>query len=106
MALQITYTDKYGGLHAEAYIRITQIKLDYAESVAVLTVCTYKDKAARDSNKEHFVLIHQMVINSDTEPNFTDNFATSILDVVNSNPLQSAYIYLKTLAEYSSAIDV
>jgi len=102
MALQLSTEDQFGNTNASAYHRIIALALNSKDKIASLAVEAYKDAAARAADKAAFSR-RQYAISGD---DYDTYFAPSVLDVVDQNPLERAYVFLKTLAEYDGASDV
>ena len=95
MALQKTVTTGQG-VSAD-YHRISDIKFylsDDSNPRVVIELALYKDAAARSGGSSP--LSNQEYVVESTD--YTTYFAPAALDVVNQNPLERAYVYLKTLA--------
>jgi len=102
MALQLSYEAPTGVTHATAYHRITGIRMDRTNQRVLIQVEIYKDKQARDDGKAPVGGDSQSVRDTD----FTTYFDDEVLDVVDQNPTERAYVYLKTLDSYTGAADV
>jgi len=102
MALQKSYEDEFGTTHSTAYGRITQLHINYESSVASITVGIYKDSTARADNKTPLNKSAYTLSGTDFDTYFLD----TVLDTENYNPQERAYVYLKTLDDWSGASDV
>lgn len=92
MALQKTHTNDQGV--SANYWRIESV-LFYLDSPRVsLQLELYLDSAARSGGKSPLQSTEYNVEGGD----YTTYFAPAVLDVVNQNPQERAYEYLKTLA--------
>ena len=102
MALQLSYDDEFGNSNATAYHRITSVLLYVAQDRAKVEVSTFKDSTASgDGSRALRTMVHT-VVGSD----FTTYFAPAVLDVVDQNPQERAYEYLKTQDVWDGASDV
>ena len=102
MALQKSFDDAHGSTHASAYHRVTSLHLDIEHKIAEWSVNTYKDSQARADGKVPVNVKTFML----TDTDYDTYFAPSVLDVVDQNPQERVYVYLKTLDEYDGASDV
>jgi len=94
MALQKTVTSGQG-VSAD-YHRISDIKFylsDDSNPRVFIELALYKDAAARSGGSSPLENTQNIVEGAD----YTSYFAPAVLDVVNQNPLERAYVYLKTL---------
>lgn len=101
-ALEKSYTDGQDHTDASAYHRIINLALNFDTSVGEIEVRTFKDATASGAGKQ--ATANRTYTLSDT--GFTDVFGATAQDVVNKNPQESAYVHLKTLTDFSGAIDV
>ena len=101
MALQISFDDQFGSTHASAYFRILGVDVRNADSFASIYVATYVDAAARTDDKAPLQKKPHQVV----DDIFTTYFAVEALDVVDQNPIERGYEYLKTLDEFDGAGD-
>jgi len=85
------------GFTAE-YWKITKIDFNVLNEVSFVELSLYKDAAARTSGKDR-VLAKTYSWNGDDYP-----FSSDAMD--NDNPITIAYTKIKTLDEFSTAIDV
>lgn len=102
MALQ-KEIELYNGITlTSAYILITDVTIDYHNSIATIIVNIYKDSTAYGNGRPEVVTnTHQC-----SGTSFTTYFSESVLSVVDITPLVKAYEWLLTLALYSDAIPV
>lgn len=90
MALQKTVTND-AGVSAD-YHRIEDLRFNYDDSVVRFNVEEYLDATARSGGKVPLNTTEYEVSGGD----FTTYFAPAVLDVVNQNPQERAYEWLKT----------
>lgn len=102
MALKKSHTDSQDHTDTNAYHRIERILLTYSRSRGEILLLTYKDATARTDGKSP-TDVNAYVVTSGI---FTDTFGATAQDVLNINPQQAGYDYLKTLPAYSGAVDV
>lgn len=86
MALQMQLTTEQGFVAPNAYLRVEKVLA--SKSSATATVCAYKD-----SNTDNVVEI------------WSKSYQLGV-DLDGDNFIAQAYLYLKTLPEFSGAIDV
>ena len=102
MALQMSFDDDFGSTHASAYHRISSLTLLPDPKIASMEMEIYVDAAARAAAKTPLLKRHYVIEGND----FDTYFAPAVLDVVDQNPQERAYEFLKTLDEYDGASDV
>jgi hypothetical protein len=90
MALQKSVTSQQG-VSAD-YHRIQLVSLYLDDSRVLIELSLYKDAAARAGGSRPLETKEYSVSGSD----FTTYFAPEVLDVVNQNPQERAYEWLKT----------
>lgn len=90
MALQKTTTTDQG-FDAD-YHRVDSLRIWVKDERIVFDLQTYKDAAARTGGSSP-VQVREYELSG---PDFTTWFAASVLDVVNQNPQERAYEWLKT----------
>lgn len=83
MALQITKTTESGIEVKDAYLRVDQLSLSGKENIT-FKVNSYKNKEL---------------------PSFEENFYGCAYDLNGDNPIKQAYLHLKTLPEFTDAVD-
>tara|TARA_Y100000296_G_C4934846_1_gene138466 strand:- start:54 stop:425 length:372 start_codon:yes stop_codon:yes gene_type:complete len=97
MALQISYTDKSGATHAEAYVKIEVVKWTTTKSICEFEVGVYHNAAARSKNNEadKKVLVdhYRYHISGDTH---TTYLAESVLKEADKSLMSQLYAWLKT----------
>jgi hypothetical protein len=82
MALKQNIETRYGFVVSEAYIRIESANV--AKDKVTFTVCSYADKE---------------------KPFFDSKVFSCAYDISGSNPIKQAYVHLKTLPEFTGAVD-
>ena len=92
MALQLSYTDRFGTVHAAAYARIGAVHLDLNAGIVAVNVQIWGSETARNTGKEKF-------ISEGVQLTLAPNELTA-------NPSAAAYTDLKTLGRYTTATDV
>lgn len=85
----------------EGYYRVTAVDLK-ADKRAEITVSVYKDANVRKAGK--LMIEDRVYVVSKTE--FDTFFDVMVLDQVGNNPYKVAYEYLKTLPEFSTALNM
>jgi len=103
VALELSYDDEFGNTNASAYHRITSLLMYLLDGSRVkIEVSTFKDVAASgDGNRKLRTLVYGV-----DGTDYDTYFAPAVLDVVDQNPQERAYVYLKTLDEWDGASDV
>lgn len=99
MALQKTIQHPTGA--TSSYWRVVNTNLDYISDIAYVVIVGYIDEQTRLDNRSPLDQRNYSVIGD----NFTTYFSITELDK-NTNPVEQAYIYIKTLSEFQGAIDV
>ena len=102
MALQLSYDDEFGHTNASAYHRITSLYLYVEGGRMKLGISTFKDAAASAAGSRALRALTYGIEGDE----FDTYFAPAVLDVVDQNPQERAYEYLKTLEDWSGASDV
>lgn len=102
MALEKSYTDVHGVVHTNAYHRVTKLVTDLTTADTDIEVSVYHDAAARTANKQPYEVKAYLVGGAD----YDTYFKYTAQDTVNKNPQSEAYVYLKTQADYTGALDV
>lgn len=124
MALVQELTTEHGIEINQAYYRVEDIVISYPSKRAWVTVAVYASQDARHNGmrpiatKQIVAADHQEFhntmsledgsINSELLSEitqFSDFFSTELLSVEGANPVSQGYEFLKSLAEYSSAVD-
>lgn len=83
MALQADFTTPHGITVPSAYCRVSDVSL--SKDAMSFSLWLYADKEKQPFEKKTF---------------------TSSYDISGSNPIQQAYVHLKTLPEFAGAADV
>lgn len=105
MALQLSKENSQG--HTGNYWKITALKLEYIGEVAEVQVDLFKDSAAASANKDPMErLEYTWTTDDEGTDNWTGTFDAATLDTLNQNPQERAYVKLKTLSEFTGAVDV
>ena len=104
MALQLSYMDTSGNLNPTAYKRIAFLSHYYDRNEVTLAVRIYKDKVSSDARKSP-------VAGGEESHSITGSalvsYMTNLGTLATRDPARAAgYLYLKTLPENSTAIDV
>lgn len=108
MALQKDYETKEG--YIANYWRITAVHLTAQNKADSFTLLVYKDKDSRDANKspigtaKHYTF--PVYDENTAEIIMPSPFIFSQMDKTGINPYTIAYDWLKTLPEFSGALDV
>jgi len=100
MALELSYENAQGV--TGNYWKIKSLRFDYSHPEVFLDVELFVSAAARSAGKQPVEVRKYQWIDTD----FTGWFDSATLDVVNQNPQERAYVKLKTLPEFSGAVDV
>ena len=93
------------------YHRIISVRLDQDEKMAYGVIGVYYDATARANGSDPVEVIermfgHEDAVDGATVNNWDSYFDAASLDVVNKNPIETFYERLKTLDEYTGAVDV
>lgn len=109
MALQLAFTDSFGGANPQGYLRVESVTLDQAAHGVTIVLGKYRDKAARDGRYQPVAVVEEKVISTIIEAEWQpgvwdDYFSPAALET--RNPVAAAYDYLKTLPAYAAALDV
>lgn len=107
MGLRMAITTKDGSEYAEAYFKISGFRdYDITRRKCDFSLDVYKDKAARD---EHRTRLHGLMVRSSFQvigSDFDTWFSDAVLKESGNSLWKQAYLYAKSLSEYSSASDV
>jgi len=102
MALELSHEAPTGITHASAYHRITRMNNNrYAEEMRI-TVSIYATEQTRIDGKRRVDRKRYLIETTD----YTTYFSSATLDVVDQNPVERAYEFLKAQAEYTGASNV
>lgn len=107
MALQLNYTNDQD--FTGNYWRISHFNINYKPNLVECRVSLFKDAAAAAAGKAPMLENNYVWQEDDGEggpDEFTGWFDSATLDVVSQNPQERAYVKLKTLTEFTGAIDV
>jgi len=100
MAFQISHTDSTGTLRSQAYWRVDRfIEYDFLSKLVVLQIGYYN--SVRDKTREPY---YRQKYSCAGEA-FDRYFGTSVYSLSQTNPRKQAYEYLKTLPDFTGAID-
>ena len=104
MALQLAVENEQGV--SGNYWKIDTVKFNFSpiDSV-VIKVNQFLDAAASAALKTPLKTL-EYSLTTETPDDFTGVFDAATLDTVSYNPQERAYVYLKTLPEFSGATDV
>lgn len=107
MGLRMAITTKDSSEYAEAYFKISSFRdYDLKRKKCDFSLDVFKDKAARDTNKAR---LHGLTVRSSFQvvgSDFDIWFSDTVLKVSGNSLWKQAYLYVKSLNEYSSALDV
>lgn len=97
MALQQLFEARTGDAYPNAYFRVNGISFDYVDRVVTIHLAVYRDEAAAlsDPPKEP-VSVRNIVM---TAEQFAATFGGT------ADPRRRLYPYLKTLPDFSNAVD-
>lgn len=101
MGLQKDITLDNGINIPEAYMKISSMNIIYKSTITI-SVNIYKDFAARQADKPCVVVFQHTCRDAD----YYTYFAENVLLAANVSDLSQAYLWLKTLPFYNSAIDI
>ncbi|HET6872156.1 MAG TPA: hypothetical protein VFH42_04125 [Sporolactobacillaceae bacterium] len=102
MALQCDYT--FNGITvASAYHKIGRMDIQINANVASVFVFVYKDQATRQANDDDYFAQKTILVTTDQFGNFLTPTDINPLD---KNHVSQSYDYLKTLPDYTGAVDV
>lgn len=96
MAIKIKFDDRFGASHAEAYVRVAGISLEFTDKKLTIDALTYTSEAARQDGKPPLGL-KQYDLKG-------DKFDEAVIGL-DSDPREFAYGHLKTLAEFEGGKD-
>ncbi len=99
MGLKKSITTKDEVVHADAYIRVRCVDLDYIKSRASIVMEVYHNKAARDAGTGtlgSMTLRRRVRVRG---ADFVTYFAINVLDTSGVNSVERAYVFLKTILE-------
>lgn len=117
MALQIAIEDNNTGVEF-SYWRLGNVILFHDRKVCKIEILGFVNRDRYLVDKTKFIARQYDVVNipaieaTENTPavaainNYDDYFAPVILDAEGLNPQKQAYLYLKTLPEFTNAIDV
>jgi len=101
MALQKTFEDRSGVIHEDAYFRINKIEIDTKDKVGLIVVMAYKDGEAKNDKSPIFGENYCV----DTEA-YEQYFSVLVFEDEKTNHIKQAYLYLKTLENFTNSLDV
>lgn len=104
MALQGQITFDNGIVLSSGYLIVTQVCLRYIsnDNRADIGILIFKDLAAYNAGNPEVIELKHVV----DDGSFATYFAESILDDLGITCLTQAYVWLKTLPQYSGLTDV
>lgn len=117
MAYKLSYEDRFGQTHTDAYHRVIEVNCNWVRETARAVVAIYVNKDARDNGKQPigevaYTFPTEAVISIDEETqeevvvkesvSFTDVFGDN-LDGEGVNPRKAVYSYMKE-NDYADAV--
>ena len=104
MALQGSIVFDNGITLSSGYLTVVQVCMDYGvgDNTAKICVMVHKDAAAFNAGNPEVIEYEHDVSDGD----FNTYFSETILKQLNKTSLTQAYVWLKTLPQYSSLTDV
>ena len=104
MALQGEIILDNGIVLSSGYLLVIHVDMNYIvnDNNANIRVLIYKDSSAYSSGKPEVIELEHTVNSSD----FDTYFSETVLKQVNKTNLTQAYVWLKTLSQYSSLTEV
>jgi len=87
----------------DAYHKVIQIDINDLGQAGRVVVAIYKDKSTRDANENNYVKTIGFNFGKDIYPTY---FAQTVFEASKTNPKERAYLYLKTLDNYSDVKDI
>jgi len=103
MALQTQFEFDNGIILPETYVKISAVTYNNSEKIVNIVIVLFKDISAYNNNKSEVISLEYFC---DNPTEFDTYFGITVLNKVDVNHLSQAYTWLKTLPEFSSAIDV
>ncbi len=101
MAIKINFNDQRTGLTIiDSYGRIEKIELHIKERTALVNLSIYN--SAADKSLDPIKVMSYRIHGAKYDTYFT----SSELQKVSQNSVERGYVYLKTLNDYSAAVDV
>lgn len=104
MALQGSITFDNGITLSSGYLTVVGVCMDYGinDNSAVISVMIHKDAAAFNAGNPEVIEYEHNVDDGD----FNTYFSETVLKQLNKTCLTQAYVWLKTLPQYSSLTEV
>jgi len=104
MALQGSITLDNGIVLSSAYLRVLEIVMRYisGDNSADIKVLIFKDSVAYNDSLPEVMEVNHVVNGGD----FNTYFSEIVLSEVDKTALTQAYVWLKTLPQYSELTDV
>lgn len=104
MALQGSITFDNGITLSSGYLTVVEVSMYYGigDNTAKISVMVHKDAAAFSAGNPEVIEYEHNVDDGD----FTIYFSETVLKVLNKTSLTQAYVWLKTLPQYSSLTEV
>ena len=113
MALQKQFDDAFGGVNTTAYYKVIQTNISWLEKKAYVVLGIYKDKKARDDNKnpvgaQEYLFPMEVEIGTPELPVKKEIKFDSFFGVTakGKNASEQAYLAVKELPEYKNATSV
>mgnify|MGYP001611742928 CR=1 FL=1 len=104
MALEKSWTDPYGVVHAECYWRLTAWPTNVIGGFMDLTLARYHNAAARAAGKDPFPELFTFTVTAATTPTLAE--ALALMDGLTIGMRPEMYAILKNRPELAGAIDV
>lgn len=105
MALEKLFEATTGSKYNKAYFRIVQINCSWLTRNAKVVILIYKDKAARQADKNSVGQLN-FSFDGDEGEMFDQLFSMAIFEKKKTNPLKICYEYIKSLEAFEGAKDV
>lgn len=100
MALQMSYTSQYGSIHPSAYFKVSYLEVKASTSLVDIFVEIFNSAADKDKTPL------SKAIYCMCESDYATYLSPSAIDPESKNHIQQSYEYLKTLPDFTGALDV
>ena len=97
MSVKKSHTTGDGRTSTNAYHQVTKVDVDQSNKVARVDISIFNSYTQRGDGSARiarFILVANDTVDGDQ--NFTDYFDLSALDTVNQNPIERAYVFMKS----------
>jgi len=110
MGFRREITTRDGSTHANAYYKVSSVKISHHAKRASISLMVWKDQDARNANKATLSGVPGkksfVALNKGEVTDYDTYFAPTVIDAADKNPVSQAYVYAKAQINDPAIVDI